>query len=83
MEQTQINRIKIVVGGILGISPEAIKESDHIVDDLGADSLDEVEISIELELAFDIEIYDSELNACGKTVQELNALITKKVGFNE
>lgn len=49
--------IKIVVEQ-LGVKPDDIKREQSFVDDLGADSLDTVELVMALEEEFDIEIPD-------------------------
>lgn len=51
-----------------------ISESALLVDDLGADSLNVVEIVMEVETEFDIEIDDTEIDNI-KTVAELRQLI--------
>lgn len=46
---------KIVVDH-LGVEEDKVVESAHFIDDLGADSLDTVELVMEFESQFDIEI---------------------------
>lgn len=48
----------------------AAELESHIVNDLGADSLDEVELVMAIEDEFDIEISDSDAEAA-KTVQDV------------
>jgi acyl carrier protein len=48
-----------------------------IVSDLGADSLDVVEISMALEKEFDIEISDEDIEST-KTLRDLERLIDEK-----
>lgn len=45
---------------VLGVSEEKIKPEARIIDDLGADSLDTVELVMGLEEAFEIEITDED-----------------------
>jgi acyl carrier protein len=53
-------RIVDVLTECLKISSSQIIPEAHIVDDLGADSLDTVEIVMRLEEVFDIQIMDEE-----------------------
>jgi len=55
-----IDDIKEVVVEQLSVSPEEVKEDSKFVEDLGADSLDVVELVMALEEKFDIEIPDDE-----------------------
>ena len=54
------NKVKEVIIDKLGVEEDAIKLEAHFVDDLGADSLDTVELIMELEEEFGIEIPDEE-----------------------
>lgn len=54
------DQIKEVVVEQLSVSPEAIKLDSKIMEDLGADSLDIVELVMALEEKFEVEIPDSE-----------------------
>ena len=54
-------RIKEILIEELLLPEEEIKEDSHIVDDLGADSLDMVEIVMRIEEEFDMEIPDKEV----------------------
>ncbi len=51
-------RVINIVGDQLGVDKEKIKRETHFVNDLGADSLDTVELVMELEEEFDINIPD-------------------------
>ena len=44
----------------MNVSPEAVKLESKIIEDLGADSLDVVELVMALEEKFDIQIPDTE-----------------------
>ena len=52
--------VKEVVVEQLNVSPDEIKEDSKFVEDLGADSLDVVELVMALEEKFDIEIPDAD-----------------------
>jgi acyl carrier protein len=55
-----LNEVTKVIVDRLGVSEEQVKEGARFKDDLGADSLDIVELVMELEDAFDMEIPDDE-----------------------
>lgn len=61
----------------LNIDGEQIKEESLLNEDLGIDSLDAVELSLDLETEFDVEISDEEL-ASLKTVKDIVTLIEAK-----
>ena len=72
---TQINvreKVKeVLAAGLKKTSAEAIDDDMRIVEDLGADSLDRVELVMSLEEAFGIEIPDdaaSQLSTVGNVV---------------
>ncbi len=51
-------RVKDIVAEQLNVDKEKIKRESNFVNDLGADSLDTVELVMELEEEFDITIAD-------------------------
>jgi acyl carrier protein len=53
-------KVKQIIAEQLGIDEPDIKPESHFVDDLGADSLDQVELVMALEEEFGIEIPDEE-----------------------
>ena len=53
-------RVKKIVAEQLGVNEAEIKNESSFVDDLGADSLDTVELVMEFEEEFDITIPDEE-----------------------
>ncbi len=53
-------RVKKIVSEQLGVKEEEIQNSSSFVDDLGADSLDTVELVMALEVEFECEIPDEE-----------------------
>jgi acyl carrier protein len=62
-------RLKEIIAEQLGISEEEIVPEASFVDDLGADSLDLVELIMALEEEFDMEISDEEAEKI-QTVQD-------------
>ena len=55
------NKVKEVIIDKLGVDEDAIKTDAHFVNDLGADSLDTVELIMEFEEEFDIEFTSEEI----------------------
>ncbi|MCC6610088.1 MAG: acyl carrier protein [Burkholderiales bacterium] len=53
-------RVKKIVAEQLGVNESEIKNESRFVDDLGADSLDTVELVMALEEEFETEIPDEE-----------------------
>ena len=53
-------RVKSIVAEQLGISIDEINNESSFIDDLGADSLDTVELVMALEEEFDVEISDEQ-----------------------
>lgn len=72
-------RVKQVIATQLGILAADIKNANHLADDLGADSLDEIEIVMALEDEFEIQIEDDDADKI-KTVQQAIDYLTAKVG---
>ncbi len=66
-EQTKIINI---IANQLGVDKEMVTAGANIVDDLGADSLDVVELVMALEEAFDTEIPDEDAEKI-RTVQDI------------
>lgn len=55
-----LEKVKAVVVEQLDCKPEEVKEDSKFIEDLGADSLDVVELVMALEEEFDIEIPDED-----------------------
>lgn len=69
-------KVKEIIVDQLGAKPEQIKMDSTIIDDLGADSLDVVELIMALEEAFEIEIPDEDaekINSVGDIVNYIEA----------
>ena len=70
MEKSEIEKtVTGIVCEQLGVSESEVKTDSSFVDDLGADSLDTVELVMALEEEFDLEIADEDAEKIS-TVQE-------------
>lgn len=58
MSDSTFEKVKKIVADQLGVEAETIKPESSFAEDLGADSLDTVELVMALEEEFDIEIPD-------------------------
>ncbi len=78
MEREELlKKLKAIVSDKLSISEDQITEEASFIDDLGADSLDTVELVMALEDEFDLDIPDEKaekLTTVGKTLDFLNTL---------
>ena len=71
-------KIKQIVSEQLGVDEGEVTLTASFVDDLGADSLDTVELVMAFEEAFEIEIPDEDAEKI-RTVQDAIAYVEKKV----
>jgi len=71
------DRVKKVVAEQLDVNDEEVTTSSSFVDDLGADSLDVVELVMGLEEEFDIEIPDEDAEKIS-TVEDAVTYIEEK-----
>ena len=72
-------RVKEIIVEQLGVSADEVKNDSSFVDDLGADSLDTVELVMALEEAFDCEIPDEEAEKI-TTVQQAIDYVNAHLG---
>lgn len=71
-------KLKQIVAAQLRIEADSIDTNVDVIDDLGADSLDIVEILMVLEEQFGITIPDEEVTGL-RTVAEMQAYIESKI----
>ena len=78
MSATIEQKVKNIIADQLGVGEEEIKPTASFIDDLGADSLDIVELVMAMEEEFEVEIPDEEAENI-KTVQDaVNYVTTHK-----
>jgi acyl carrier protein len=71
-------KVKSIIAEQLGVSEDEIKTTSSFIEDLGADSLDIVELVMAMEEEFEVEIPDEEAENI-KTVQDaINYITTHK-----
>ncbi|MCH8084261.1 MAG: acyl carrier protein [Myxococcales bacterium] len=71
-------RIQSIVTEQLGVEPSEVTKDASILDDLGADSLDVVELVMTLEEAFDIEIPDDAVEEM-RTIGDIQRFVESHV----
>lgn len=72
-----LDKIREIVVEQLGVDPEQVVPEANFVEDLGADSLDTVELIMAFEEEFDVEIPDTDAEKI-KTVQDVIDYIESK-----
>ncbi len=70
-------KVKSIIVEQLGVDPEKVKLESKFIEDLGADSLDIVELVMAMEEEFDIEIPDEDAEKL-KTVQDVTKYLETK-----
>jgi acyl carrier protein len=82
MERSEIEKkVKEIVMEKLQVEESAVVENASFVDDLGADSLDTVELVMEFEEKFDVEIPDEEaekIRTVGDAINYLEQMTKNK-----
>ena len=75
-----MEKFKEIIVDRLGVDPNEITPEASFIDDLGADSLDTVELVMAFEEEFDIEIPDEDaekLTSVGKAMEYLQSKLEK------
>ncbi len=75
MNQEIFEKVKTIVADQLEVDPNEIKAESSFANDLGADSLDTVELVMALEEEFNIEIPDEaaeQIDTVGKAVEHIS-----------
>jgi acyl carrier protein len=75
------DKVKAIIADQLMVDPEEVLDESSFVDDLGADSLDTVELIMEFEDEFGVEISDADaekISTVGEAVAYLEKLMEEK-----
>jgi acyl carrier protein len=72
------DKVKQIIVEQLGVEEAQVEDTASIVDDLGADSLDIVELVMAFEEAFDIEIPDSDAEKIATVKDAIDYIEAKK-----
>ncbi len=78
----QVEAARALIADHLAVGVQAVRDDAHFTDDLGADSLDMIELSMRFEEALDISIDDHESEACA-TVADALSLLQRKIAPSE
>ena len=73
-----VERVKKIVAEQLGVNEADIKNESSFVDDLGADSLDTVELVMALEEDFECEIPDDQAEKITTVQQAVDYILANK-----
>ena len=73
-------RLKEIIAENLGVNEDEIKADSHFIDDLGADSLDTVELVMAFEEEFGIEIPDDDAEKIRTVSDAVQYIEEKKQG---
>jgi acyl carrier protein len=76
--QDVANGLKEIMAARLGLPVEQLVPEARLVEDLGLDSLDAVELAISVERKFDIDVPEEELTKL-KTVADMVALVESRL----
>ncbi|MCH5172776.1 MAG: acyl carrier protein [Bacteroidales bacterium] len=80
MERVEIvEKVKGIIVDKLGVEPSEVTEDANFTNDLGADSLDTVELLMEFEKVFGIRIPDEETSTIS-TVKDAIDKVAEKIG---
>ena len=74
------DKIKSIIAEQLGVKAEEVTPESSFVDDLGADSLDTVELIMALEEEFNIEIPDEDAEKMSKVSDVIKYIEEKTAG---
>jgi len=78
MEYAEIlSKVKAIIVDKLGVEPSEVTETANFTNDLGADSLDTVELLMEFEKVFGIKIPDEETSAIATVKDAIDKVAEK------
>lgn len=71
-------KVRDIIVEQLGVAPDEVVPEASFIDDLGADSLDIVELVMALEEEFDLEISDDDAEKI-QTIQDVVSYVKRKI----
>jgi acyl carrier protein len=71
------SRIKQIISNIAGLDPQKIRNEDALVDDLNLDSLSLLEIGVDVDMAFQLNLPDERYKAI-RTLPEMVQLVQQR-----
>ena len=74
-----VSKLKAIIVDKLGVEPSEVTETANFTNDLGADSLDTVELLMEFEKVFGVKIPDEETSGIA-TVKDAIDKVAEKLG---
>jgi len=80
-DKTTFDRLKTLIVELLGVNPDQVTPEAKFIEDLGADSLDQVELVMAAEEEFGVEITDEDaekLPTVGEAVTHLDKLLKEQ-----
>lgn len=72
-----VKKVKEIIVDKLGVEPSEVTETANFTNDLGADSLDTVELLMEFEKVFGIKIPDEETNTIVTVKDAIDKVVEK------
>jgi acyl carrier protein len=84
MEYAEIvKKVQAIIVDKLGVEPSEVTETANFTNDLGADSLDTVELLMEFERVFGIKIPDEETSTIATVKDAIDKVMEKLAGKEE
>lgn len=72
-----VKKVKDIIVDKLGVEPSEVTETANFTSDLGADSLDTVELLMEFEKVFGVKIPDEETNSIATVKDAIDKVAEK------
>ena len=82
-EEEIVKQVKAIIVDKLGVEESEVTESANFTNDLGADSLDTVELLMEFERVFGIKIPDEETSTIATVTDAIDKVKEKLAGKEE
>lgn len=82
-EEEIVKQVKAIIVDKLGVEESEVTESANFTNDLGADSLDTVELLMEFERVFGIKIPDEEISTIATVKDAIDKVKEKLAGKEE